>query len=349
MTDIVHLSSKYLQRAFYNFMSIKYGGQKIIADILHLPRKYYQPVDPTIDEALEAREYFFTKLHETFEKSAQCKKYEKLNAIVGNCILFSGPITALVIPPISPAFAIAQVAIAATLSAKLGHETIKSASHQIAQAKSEYSKYMHDYFFYTAESAHHEMTREYVTDINRDVRHNKKISMHHLAKLITIDETYFQDACNKLAITVLQAKLMVAMQNEDIQPFAIPHSGKNALHFTIPENNLRAILKDKFQNATSLKTPDDNQHIFENEKNSKDPPFEPSPHTAKTIMTAVYRFYADGLKGHARAFQKPKANDHLPTMPAFLNPTELLSVQDLEDRIQSYGVEKLDLPALARA
>lgn len=288
-----------------------------------------------------------------FETYTQVRR-GKTDTVVGNGFLASSPFIILRVfesfPSLAVQAAAATALLATTTSAIWGNNIRKMADMVIESAKVGYNRRVDRYMDYMQGYADYFARKTYVSEMSEAVKSGKKLSLSELAKLVKIERHHFDTDCDQLTITVLQTKLMLAIQDKQIEEFTIA-STQPADNIEIAENELAEILRVQFYSATVIKpdVPQEQDHHLETnlQNNTEDNTDRPSRLTAYNVAAALGRYYREGLTGHARIFQKPKAADHLPPAPTSITVAEFPSVPDLADRIQRFN-QMLDLPALDR-
>ena len=315
---------------------------------------FTQEEEALLQSAQEGRTLSFSAdtvkgYRETFEKASQFQHHDKTQTVLGHVTMAvsSGLVTmASAFPTSSFNLPVAATCafVMATSSAFMGRSAVKLANDHIKLAKSDYDANVSHYLTSMDRYATHFASINYVSEMNDNVATGKKLALSDLAKLININNEYFKNACYDLAITVLQAKLMVAMQDNLIETFPIAHSAAAGPDSVIPNNYILPTLWDQIESAI----PTGNKQRLGHSSGAKHSYVPPQQEASPNLLSALYKFYADGIKGHARTFQKPKADDYLPAISNVVTVTvpTFPSVEDLAARIDGYIVQKLDFPAL---
>lgn len=196
-----------------------------------------------------------------------------------------------------------------------------------------------------------------VSELDKRVRYGGKISFKELGKLVNINDSLFKDACNALAITVLQTKTLLAQNKGWIKTYEIatydeigfnPRSASSRLG-SRQGTALRATLAYELENAQVL------PQSFQYSESGNTTEYD-IPEANISTLRKIFNFYKDGIAENWKVFtQKPTPDGFIPKIQnEFV--VNLTSADGLEEMINAYNLAPsskktrfiLDLPALRR-
>jgi hypothetical protein len=311
-------------------------------------------------QVIEIPQAYIDDRRQEFNKKASESLRRKIFSSAFNLGFLSLPVLAIgysVSVPLTLLFAYAAATFPPDQA--LGNEAIKKRAYK--EAKEKIDAFV-SRIKYHAEEASKE---NFVKEIDARVRDGGAVNLAELAKLVNVHDVYFEEVCDKLAITVLQAKAMIAILNGDIDQYKVATYQNMGIfrNYGHREYLLRLALEDQ-QNHQVIIGRTDNV-----ESDSADD--TPSSGTAKidykkafcvvakAIKEGVRETYVDGWKAVIQSYRKPTSLQVIEAPKTYTVPA-IPSVEDLGDRIDlihrkmwdeskdMLGSDLLNLPALAR-
>ncbi len=253
----------------------------------------------------------------------------------------------------SPSLAMMELFICALWASSQGYNYLNAQDWRIKDVCKTYDTLMSKYESVTQLVTETAVRFNFVKDANDIAKAGGTISMAQLAKLVNIDNKYFLKACNRLAITVLQAKALVMIKKGLVEEFEIATYNSLPLADTNPQtiantehDNERILLhtlRDQFDAMKYIKN--------DNEQEQQAPPNNPHCPLIKQSwgLKAFIDWFAKGFKGNTEVFRKISADDFLPPVPKSIFIEAIPSEEDLGALINMHSMENqnhLDLPAL---
>lgn len=263
----------------------------------------------------------------------------------------------------SPLASCVLLAFSPLVSATYGRSFLNLRNRSIKVGRNKYNDKISAYETNIQRGADEAVRVNLVKDADAIVRAGDAISMVQLAKLVTFDDHHFYQACDKLAITVLQAKAAVLMSKGLVQEFniatyyscdlaaapLIPNSAREGITH---EKLLRLALEHQFNNLQYLETETDKE---EAEQTTPAATAEETPQKSWGLKP-VYNWFAKGLKAHIDIFRKVSADDHLPEIRTALTVAEIPYDPNFGEILKSHHkkiwrpddrrFDYLDLPAI---
>lgn len=259
---------------------------------------------------------------------------------------------------------VTEIIFGALVAASVGNGHLKMKNDEIIRTRKIHDARVDRYENNIQRAADEAIRVNLVKDADEDVSSGHTISMVQLAKLVDFDDHHFYQACDKLAITVLQAKAAVLMGKGLVKEFNIatyyscdlvvaPLNPISTHEGITHEKLLRLALEHQFNNLTHLKAKTDEDGA---EQKSAVTTAEEPPQKSGIIM-AVFNWFANGFKANVDVWRKVSANDYLPeTKTAALTVAEIPYYPNFGEILKSHHnkiwrpndnkYDYLDLPAL---
>jgi hypothetical protein len=261
----------------------------------------------------------------------------------------------------SLSLALIEIFFCALMAASLGQGRIRSKNDRIKDARKTYEASMFSYEGSIQRAANDAVRKSLVVKADTAVRSGGSISRSTLAKLVNVDDSFFQNACDRLNVTVLQAKILLAMSKGQVKEFNIASYNSLPLAEISTQTTSRAERGDEriLLNALRDQFAEVQKAIAES-KTLSDTTSVVTPAKKETTswgLTPVLNWFAKGFKGNLDVFRKVSAGDHLPAVPKSILIPEIPEAEGLDSMVIFYNTEKLnaanpydmdhlDLPAL---
>jgi len=257
---------------------------------------------------------------------------------------------------------VTEIIFGALVAASLGNSHLKMKNDEITRAREIHDARIGRYENNIQCAADEAIRVNLVKDADRIVRSGGSISMDQLAKLVNVDNHFFHEACDRLAITVLQANAAVLMSKGLVKEFKIatyysidlqhPSNSAPLGEEITHEKLLRLALEHQFNSLQYLETETDKDAA---EQTTPADTAEQTPQKSGIIM-AVFNWFANGFKANVDVWRKVSANDYLPETKTALTVAEIPYDPNFVEILKSHhkkiwkpGDNKydyLDLPAI---
>lgn len=245
-----------------------------------------------------------------------------------------------------------EVSASALVVVMKGHEYLTEQTKNKAKYKENYIGQMEFYINDIQRGADTAVRKNFIKEVDDVVRAGGAISMDQLAKLVNIKDYLFHDACDRLNVTVLQAKILVQMSKGKTTESEIATYASLKLDENKQEEILLHALKDQFNAAKTIH--DENKPEDTSKPNS---PTEEIDKKSLFSLKPIFDWFVKGLKGNIDVFRGVSADDYLPPLPESIIVKEIPAIENLGPMIYLYNMkindeigaprrDVLELPAL---